>query len=75
MLLEDSFDGTKQLAVWAIYCLSFKQFTVWAVKCINTLTFKQLTKIDILIKLYSPEDRRHRETQSCELCSISFPLK
>ena len=24
--------------------------------------------------LYLPEDRRHRETQSCELCSISFPL-
>ena len=24
--------------------------------------------------LYSPEDRRHRETQSCELCRISFPL-
>ena len=24
--------------------------------------------------LYSPEDRRHRETQSCELCSIGFPL-
>ena len=23
---------------------------------------------------YSPEDRRHRETHSCELCSISFPL-
>ena len=23
--------------------------------------------------LYSLEDRRHRETQSYELCSISFP--
>ena len=49
MLLEDSFVGTKQLTVWAIYCLSFKQFTVWAVKCVNTLMFKQLTKIDTLI--------------------------
>ena len=24
--------------------------------------------------LYSPEDRRHRETESCELCSINFSL-
>ena len=24
--------------------------------------------------LYSPEDRRRRETQNCELCSVSFPL-
>ena len=24
--------------------------------------------------LNSPEDQRHRETQSCELCSINFPL-
>ena len=23
--------------------------------------------------LYSPEDRRQRETQSCELCSTSCP--
>ena len=54
MLLEDSFVGAKQLTVWAIYCLSFKQFIFWAVqvKCLNTLMFKQLTKIDTLIKLY-----------------------
>ena len=48
--------------------------------------FKQLTKIDTLRKLsvnclilknnlYSPEDRKHRETQSCELCSISFSFQ
>ena len=48
--------------------------------------FKQLTKILYINKvmpincmivrniLYSPEDRRYRETQSYELCSISFPL-
>ena len=45
--------------------------------------FKQLTKTDTLIKLYqetmilrdilySPEDERHRETQSWELCSLVF---
>ena len=28
----------------------------------------------LMIILYSPEDRRHRETQSCELYSISFTL-
>ena len=54
MLLEDSFVGAKQLTAWAIYCLSFKHllFERFTVKCLNTLKFKQLTKIDILIKFY-----------------------
>ena len=58
-------------------------FELFTVKCLNTIMFKQLTKTDTLIKLYqetmilrdilySPEDERHRETQSWELCSLVF---
>ena len=58
-------------------------FELFTVKCLNTIMFKQLTKTDRLIKLYqetmilrdilySPEDERHRETQSWELCSLVF---
>ena len=57
---------------FTVYCLNNLLFERFTVKCLNTLIFKNCMILRNI--LYSPEDRRHRETQSCELCSISFSL-
>ena len=50
---------------FTVYCLNNLLFERFTVKCLNTLIFTNCMILRNI--LYSPEDQRHRETQSCNL--------